>query len=81
MTGLPVSFLTNALVSRVALLLVVQLVVGDIHGVTVLAVRHRTVRLVGGLIDRLYQNIIDISSPFSYICIESDHSEVLRIRK
>ena len=62
MTGLPVSFLTNALVGRVALLLVVQLVVGDIHRVALLAVRHRTVRLVGGLIDRLNQDIINISS-------------------
>ena len=53
MTGLPVSFLTNALVCRVALFFVVQLVVGDVHRVAVLPVAHRAVRLVGGFVHRL----------------------------
>ena len=53
MLVLPVSFLTDALVGRVTFVFVVQLVVGHIDGVTVVAVGHRTVRLVGGFIHRL----------------------------
>ena len=62
MTDLPVRFLTNALVCRVTIFFVVQLVVGDIHRVTVVGVAHRTVRLVGGFIHRLHQDIINLSS-------------------
>ena len=68
MTDLPVRFLTNALVCRVTIFFVVQLVVGDIHRVTVVGVAHRTVRLVGGFIHRLHQDIIYLSSlTFHYI--------------
>ena len=62
MICLPVSFLTNTLVGGVTFVFVVQLVVGHIDGVAVLAVGHRTVRLVAGAIHRLCQDIIDISS-------------------
>ena len=72
---LPVGFLTDALVRGVTFLFVVQLVVGHIDRVAVLAVRHRAVRLVGGFIDRLYQDIIHISSVTSWTIILS----ILRI--
>ena len=65
---MPVSFLTNALVSRVTFVFVIQLVVAHIDRVAVLAVGHRAVRLVGGFIHRLHQDIIYLSSlTFHYI--------------
>merc|ERR1719507_105010 len=58
----PVSFLTNTLVGGVTFVFVVQLVVGHIDGVAVLAVGHRTVRLVAGAIHRLVLSLVDCSA-------------------
>merc|ERR1719278_1337269 len=58
----PVGFLTDALVGGVTFVFIVQLVVGHIDRVAVLAVRHRAVRLVGGFIDRLVFSLVDCSA-------------------